>query len=152
MILIGVLILIVDLAWFWYLFLFQCCIAVLLLPLLFPYYISVILLPFLISIWYCCDFATFCHLNTIYLNIIWFWCDFDIISWLKHLLNALRLSPFIRGRWVLMFEWGKARDAGGAADARQVSIQITSQSWRVQGRWRGRNMDYRRSVKITQGK
>ena len=120
-----------------------------------------ILIPFLISMLYCCafanflvsilyfcDFATFSHLNIIYFYIIWF-CDFDMISWLKHLLNPLRLSPLIRGRWVLMFQWrslgscGKPRDAGGAADARQVSIQITSQE---QGRWRGRNMDYRRSA------
>ena len=80
-----------------------------------------------------------------------------MISWLKHLLNPLRLSPLLRGRWVLMFQWrspgswGKPRDAGGAADARQVSIQITSQSRRVTGQPQSKE-DGGRSVKITQSK
>ena len=89
--------------WFCYLFLFG-------------YYIAVILLPFLIWIFYCCDFATFSYFNTILLwfcylfsfgyyiffrkgskmyNMIWFWLNF----W----LNPLRVSPLIGGRWVFRF-------------------------------------------------
>ena len=162
MILIGVLILILDLAWFWYPFLFQCCIAVLLPTFLFPYYIAVILLPFPISIWYCCDFATFSHLNTIYLYIIWFWCDFDMISWLRHLLNPLRLSPFNgEGFDVPMKKPRKLRQAQGRWRCSRCKAGLDTNNEPIvkgdgaaleQGRWRGRNMDYRRSVKITQSK
>ena len=86
-----------DILWFWYFFWFQ-------------YDISMILIPFLISMLYCCDFATF-------LVSILYFCDFAtfsdfnmILLWFCYLFwfqseisVSVILLPFLISKWNFCF-------------------------------------------------
>ena len=114
------------------------------------YHLSVILLPFLISILYFYDFATFSYFNTIFLwfcylfsfafyrffrkgskmyDMIWYWLNF----W----LNPLRVSPLVGGRWVFRFPFSFFSCASRTGTSLENGPGSTGRV-RVSDPWRGK--------------
>ena len=114
------------------------------------YHLSVILLPFLISILYFYDFATFSYFNTIFLwfcylfsfafyrffrkgskmyDMIWYWLNF----W----LNPLRVSPLVGGRWVFRFPFSFFSCASRTGTLSSSCPGRDSLSGHLLGEWSG---------------